>query len=804
MKLQEQFSDPAFHSCVATTFCVDFDAYEQLALSRLRNAGCLNNLVLMDTGMMVHAMTSSSALPQFAGQQYALYPVRSGGLFHPKIILQFGDTEGRLIVGSANLTAPGLGGNLEVAGAVSRSAAETGADPIFAAAWDYVRRLIPDDGSTATFQRDWLERRTPWLSSARIATRPIPVSGGGEAMFLSGPDGGGIAKQFVRLVRNRVKRLVVISPYWDEKLDALRALARALDAKEVVILLGGRDSPFPGPAMEAASDFHFHEMPDLADGRFVHAKILLAQTDNADHVLFGSANCTVAALGRGKFGGKNHEACLYRRMDRGEGVTQLRLKQALARSSRLNRNAIPASTPKLDLPLAILATRSPGAFELSGEVIRWCPSPAYSGGRGALDVLTRDREPVHADLPRRSGSDAVPVEFSAPNLCDAPYFARIRTDGGVSSIVPISIARILQRAVVASDQRRAALAHPRLADPEAEEELWLLELLQSLDQGIDGTAGDERVRRITAGARWRKGEGDPKVHRTLTYEEFVRGRTLPTDVERRTDFSHDSSSIVSHFLNRLLGLADTPPQEESDAAVRESLVPEITELHQADEAAFALQQRDAQALRKLELRARKREATRIATTRRKIVVAVRAFNEELAERVRSGFLRQRDLVRLRVMLMIVIAAARPMGGGNVKPIQVLEARGNAAWPKLAGELLQRMFGGPRPCIRRLKIKASLAELPAEVFECWATCLWVSHARHACLAAPDAVDRGRVSQLSREICASIALPKETLRGETMKRMFDALSQRFSERLCLEPADLMHLHQTTTTAHRTRQC
>ena len=39
MKLFESFSDAGFHSCVVTTFGVDFGAYESIVLSRLREAG---------------------------------------------------------------------------------------------------------------------------------------------------------------------------------------------------------------------------------------------------------------------------------------------------------------------------------------------------------------------------------------------------------------------------------------------------------------------------------------------------------------------------------------------------------------------------------------------------------------------------------------------------------------------------------------------------------------------------------------------------------------------------------------------
>ena len=38
MKLYEKYSEGGYHSSIASTFNVDFDAYETIALSRLRGA----------------------------------------------------------------------------------------------------------------------------------------------------------------------------------------------------------------------------------------------------------------------------------------------------------------------------------------------------------------------------------------------------------------------------------------------------------------------------------------------------------------------------------------------------------------------------------------------------------------------------------------------------------------------------------------------------------------------------------------------------------------------------------------------
>ena len=52
---------------------------------------------------------------------------------------------------------------------------------------------------------------------------------------------------------------------------------------------------------------------------------MIVQTRKADHVLYGSANCTVAALGTKGFAGENEEVCVYRRFTAGTVLDLLEL-----------------------------------------------------------------------------------------------------------------------------------------------------------------------------------------------------------------------------------------------------------------------------------------------------------------------------------------------------------------------------------------------------------------------------------------------------------------------------------------------
>ena len=214
MKLYERFGGRGFHTTLITTFGIDFDAFESVVLTRLRGASCFNTALLVDRGMLAYALDEASALPAFAGRHYTVTGVGAEGVFHPKITLQLGRSVGRLIVASANMTAPGLAGNLELAGELEAARDQSGECRLLASAWAFLERLIPTDNEGLAYQADWMRRRTPWLLDAEPASGPIMLGDGKEAAWLASGENVGVGARFTELVEERpVRRLTVLSPY---------------------------------------------------------------------------------------------------------------------------------------------------------------------------------------------------------------------------------------------------------------------------------------------------------------------------------------------------------------------------------------------------------------------------------------------------------------------------------------------------------------------------------------------------------------------------------------------------------------
>ena len=330
MNLYERFREPGYHTSIITTFGVDFDAYENVVLPRLRGAGCHNNILLCDAALLTQNLAKSSSLPRYAGRLYTANGAKAAGVFHPKLVVQLGRNGGRIIVSSANMTATGLAGNLELAGEFACGTEDSGEQRLIAQAWAYALRHCDRTGQALDAQIAWAEARTPWLRGAVQTRESVILEDGTTAALLTAGERIGIGEQFVAHVDDMpVKRLVVVSPYWDENLKALGFIAKTLSPAKTDLLIDSDAGLFPVTALKKLKGVRLFDREEFHKGRFLHAKAVIAQTRKADHVLYGSANCTVAALGTKGFAGENEEVCMYRRFPAGTVLDSLELAELL-------------------------------------------------------------------------------------------------------------------------------------------------------------------------------------------------------------------------------------------------------------------------------------------------------------------------------------------------------------------------------------------------------------------------------------------------------------------------------------------
>ncbi len=801
MKIYERLGDKGYHTSVSTTFGVDFDAYETIALSRFRGSGCNNNLLLVDRGMLAHALSGASAIPRFAGRHYVVSSASANGVFHSKLILQLGRKQGRIIIASANATASGLAGNLELAGIVECDQSDSPEQRLVAAVWQYVGRFLDRRQHSLNHQLLWAEQRTPWLRRQTAADGLIQLSDGTEAEFLATVGDTGILDRFVaRVAGTRIQRLIVVSPYWDDDLGALRNLHARLQPQETLLLIDKERALFPNTTLNDLGNVRLIDIGPSTGGRFVHAKLFLAESEGTDHVMFGSANCTFAALGSEGVRGLNEESCLYRRVPSGVINRTLDLDRLIEEAGLTDVSELPARQPNEALPLSDLANSSPGTFELQYDTLIWHPSSAFRAGNVDIELLAADMSVLPFKLQRsESGSDGE-VHVSLTGLEERPFFGRVRTADGISSAPAIiSVADVLLGELREAGNKAIDRIVSQL-DEETEEGLWLLDILDKLEKE-SLPASQPASQPVAKRARKVALENESQEHfETVDYQTFVAGRHLRGQGSQatRNSLTGTEFSLVRAFLNRVISL------ESAGAAEHVNDDEELSFVNATDMSAEVNDIEDLPAADgRLSIKSQSqssREAPRPQRhkqDRKQIDKAVTRFIEHIREATEDRALTSQDLLRLQAMLRIVITAGLPHGrterkGRRRSAFQVLpKTGGETSWPRLLGKLLFAVFGGTSPVIGRLSIDAFHDQIPDDYLEFWACCFWAIHARMQ--AAGEKPVLGS-QQILERIYQYSGLSKQDRQCPTVTNVMNRLGERFAEEKSLDLShhDIMKSH------------
>lgn len=811
MKFYEHFGRSGFHTTLVTTFGIDFDAYENVILSRARGAGCHNNLLIADDRMLSLALDGNSSLPHHAGRLYTVTGVTAKGVFHPKIALQLGRSNGRLIVSSANVTSAGLAGNLEIAGVVECTAEATGERRLINAAFKYLMKLLNNRDTGVQQQVEWMLARTPWLLEDEPATGTVGLQDGSRAAFLVPGSSQGIADQFLAAIGNeQPERLVVVSPYWDSDLAAFKYLIDATGVSEAVILLDEGRHIFSPDALDPKQSVSLRNFKAPDESRFIHAKLIVVQTEQADHVLYGSANCTIAALGNANFAGLNEEACLYRALPRNSAIERLGLEAAL-QSPPLDRNSLPVLLPDEPIPLATLGQKNPGRFACLFDTLLWRPPHGIEADDAQIEFLNVGGEVIAVSLQSLPPTEVNERRYRLSCAdADRPSFARIRYSDGSLSAPAIILLRDALRAAVRDARTRRVDSALALLDGETDVGLWLLETLNELEAAETSLRQGVPIKRQVASSPTGKPD-QPDAFVKLTYENFVAGRQLRPDTVAlsRDSLSGTNLSYIRGFLNRILSLNGLPL--DPDNGVGDDVLATAFDL--GDDVADASKALEAGAdfipadeLPKppptdpeLERQADQRRAQQRRANREQLISAVSKLQQQIAVKPHLTAI---DLLRLRAMLMVILAAGWDGVSKPASTLQVLPSSGdaNAAWPRLLGKCLFAYFGGSSPPIRRLVIEDYFDQIPDDILECWAGCFWSVLA-----IAEIAVDSSEYKllmpvfqKLATAIYAQTGLTQDELFDVRIMKTFDALSQRFAQPLKLNPDRMNARHKAVVAA------
>jgi hypothetical protein len=780
MKYYDAFAESGYHSAFLTTYAFGAQAFEDIPFSRLRGSGCRNITVLADR-QMVNQSLAEYGSPRFAGTSYHLVKADAPGAFHPKITLLIGAKKGRLLIGSANLTALGLGGNKELVANIAYTTETPDHARQFAEAMTYIRRNVPADDLWVSTAMQRALRAAPWLRHVlEAATAPDDATQPEVELLLDRPSET-ILDQIIRLVGgDPIKRLIVVSPYWDTRLEGLARLRTALATPPADLLIEAKITSFPKSELHRFSDIGLFDVDPSDSKRFVHAKLLIAQGRSWDHVISGSMNCTLPALVGPSIARGNAEAGIYKRVPPGTALAALGL-DAYQAAPVLPKDLLDMTELKSTSSEATEYVDG-GTITLQSGRLNWTP-PSTGAPRQAVSLVLHDRDGA------LFGSKIDLTDYGTRGWLidvetDRPKSGVVHFGDGTAS-APVQIVDLNVLAVrtqpVAQGRKKSLtdiLAEATDTDLVIYEAYIELESLEIDDNSVAAEISAQLVPTVVSAPA-------AQNYSILPYEEFVCARTSIMaqggQLSGLFRARHDSAvNSLSATLNRLIGLvgADLDAAEDKELNAIGAMDFRMTEPVAASDEDQPLPQ-DATP------KPVKASKQTVATAK-KIQDAVQAF-EGRCRSLTGKPIGTAELVRLRALLQIILSHAQPVRGtAAATQILPVHTKDGYDWPRLVGRLLRQHFGTAR-ALQGLRVEQDETE-QRRVLEYLAMADW--GAKAAALAAkshPKSADlRVPLDGLAKALHAQV----ELILGDVAEdkqyfaQLHSKLDERFSVRLGLQ--------------------
>jgi hypothetical protein len=842
MKLYERFGDSGYHSAVLSTYCMDFDAFDSVALGRLRGAGTRNIILIADDKMLHAAVNAAPAGASKAGRSYCIVPAPPSALYHPKIVLQLGLEKARAIVSSANLTASGLAGNLEIATAIECEGAEDILAPLVSSVWHFLIPSIDIGQKSVSESVDWLRRRSRWLIDIPPNGEPVLREDGSRIGFFHSGGDQTICAQFVTAIGSEViEHLTVISPYWDKDLRALRALRDTLPGSPRVSIIIDPDAGlFPVDALGDFNDIvikNANQISNVENGsRFAHAKVIIVSGPENDHVLTGSANCTVAGLGLPNAGGANGEACVYLSTPNKDIHSILGLSILLNDPNATVEQISISPMTEVDLDNDTTPVPPSGRFEVQFSNLIWEP-PAGDFFNTATIHLYDDQDRLILELAKMRAdqvSSQSELTFALQYSEVRPHLARVLYDNGAISNPAIISDLVETRKHRRSSGTRHAAEILDTLYGESEVTYKFLEILNSLEReegkessklptasAINATTAKTKDRGIGATAAIEEKE----VER-VDYQTFIASRKLRHELDGIERDGLGSSYLASmrQVLNRIVGgLAIEVKQTEDVPEVDLNLgdetnpsgdldglyVDDDPSLHDdgqdGDSKEQPLTAEEIEILRGIQ---RKSSADHLLATVADLQKKLSAKPEpnEKGNDIDPS-LSEQDLFRLRLTLTVIAAVAfdgslsrtKAQKSGKILPSQ--PEKTEYIWPRLMGRLLNGIATRlTRKDTSTLNLDPTLDQLSDSILETWGTCFWCAQASILCgleqKYSPTFI--GMLENLTKKLYDAIGLTQEDLAHPILMASFDGMNKNYADSLCIDPEKIEKMHKGTSVA------
>ena len=547
-------SGATLDASIVTTYAFNGLFYEEVLLRAFERAGSRLNIVLADAGQLAESMVDPLRRPSRAGVDYLLAPIPHIGAFHPKLVALLSERQPILALGSHNVTDAGFSHNEEVT--AFWGAANPAPPGVLRAAIDYALQWLEAAGSIPAGVLAEITGRLRGLLP------PAPAAANDETSLIVSSVDAPLWGQLTPKVVGTVRRVTVVGPYFDARMDFLAAIQRDLAPREIIIAVQPASAVLPRPDLAPKSVRYVDASglqafwPKAEEVGFAHGKALAVEGDGDLIVSLGSANPTGAAwLAQTRW---NAEANLL-----------LTVETAAAAFAALGLDRL-AGAPALAPPqLVEIADRSQAlrsqeraTAEAAGPPL--IPGQMVDGGVFLKDFEASEDGPFGwvevggvsrpVTVKRGEGGSLVALDDHRPG----GGLYELRSGHTTIAFVVLNDAQALRAAALPRDSARILDHLGSLENGAGFTDL--LDLLDKHDLSpADGTIGASRGTRVTADAEDVEGSEAPFG---------PRGVSLPAEEElglRRPRLSDGLIADIIAALIRALGAPPPAPMTDGDA-----------------------------------------------------------------------------------------------------------------------------------------------------------------------------------------------------------------------------------------------
>lgn len=296
-----------YQSCLITCYSFDFTFFEERVMPVLRTANIRNVNLFLDGKFLDNSLEHSTGNEFRSQKTYGLNPIYSIGVFHPKIMLLTGPKHGLLIIGSGNITNSGLNTNDEIWGAFHIDTIEGISAPIFSAVWNYLQPFLLSAKGFNAKKIQWIYQYSPWLERLpKYANGDfISLRDNIEISFIANDSKKIIYDEVIRILpKKELKKISVISPFYDEKGETLEQLNKDLKPKEINCfvdpLFGILPIHISSSLQKIVKFWSWHDCSSDFNPLYnrLHAKLFhFDYVDEKEYLLIGSMNASIQAFG---------------------------------------------------------------------------------------------------------------------------------------------------------------------------------------------------------------------------------------------------------------------------------------------------------------------------------------------------------------------------------------------------------------------------------------------------------------------------------------------------------------------------